>query len=363
MKNCSARWLLLPTVLVLALVAAEFGYRAALFSPGDRLRSLREPGLYADPFSEDLFWKLAVAWSGEYRPPKRPHPTLGWAEDVSLDTLRHREARNLDGRRPVLLYGDSFAACFGEVACFEDILNSDSEFASGHYLLNYGVGGYGLDQTYLLFQDSIDYFERPFVIFSLFTYDIDRCLLSFRIGQKPRFSLAGGSLELEATPILASADDYLDAHPPLVVSYLYRRALFGGLLPTRVSAVLRRDENSRRRKIAISEAILSTTLAELESRSLDFTFLVFHGDRPSDNPLFGGTDWREVFLRGWLEKNLVPHIWSKEIVARALGPGEEPDVGRYLDPETLHPTEYFNRLVAGEIRRTVLIGRQALQAR
>ena len=353
MKNPSARWLLLATVLVLTLVVTEFGYRAALFSPGDRFRSLRDPGLYADPFSEDLFWKLEVTWSSEHLPPKRPHPLLGWKGNFSRETLRHRDTRKLEGRRPVLLYGDSFAACFGDVACFEEILNADDEFASNHYLLNYGVGGYGLDQTYLLLRDSIDHFVRPFVVFSLFTYDLDRCLLSFRIGQKPRFSVVDGSLELEPTPILANADDYLAAHPPRALSYLFRRSLFGGLLPERFSTVLRGERDAQRRKIEVSEKILEATLAELESRELDYAFLIFHGDRPSDNPLFGGTDWREEYLRQWLETYRVPHIWSKDLVAQDRRLNSAP-VSRYLDPEALHPTEHLNRIVAEEIKKRVI---------
>ncbi len=49
-----ARWLLLTTSLLLSLITAEVAYRTALFSPGDRFRTLKDPGLYADYFSEDL---------------------------------------------------------------------------------------------------------------------------------------------------------------------------------------------------------------------------------------------------------------------------------------------------------------------
>ncbi len=348
-----ARLLLLATSLFLSLVAAEVAYRTALFSPGDRFRTLKHPGLYADYFSEDLYWKLHSALPGKYQPPRRPHPLLGWVGSFSPATLRHHDFRRLKRRRPVLLYGDSFAACIGDTPCFEDILNADPKFSSRHYLLNYGVGSYGIDQTLLLLQNSIDHFDQPFVVFSLLTFDIDRCVLSFRIGQKPRFSVTGGALELEANPFYANAEEYLAAHPPRVFSYLYRRLLFGGLLPARISDALRREKLSRRRKMEVSQKILTAALSELRARRLDFVFLVFHGDRPTDNSLFGGTDWREEFLRDWLAENNVPTIWSKDIVAKDRRPGFT-NVDDYIDPKSLHPTEHFNRLLAQEISLRVL---------
>ncbi|MCP4203897.1 MAG: hypothetical protein GY769_18425 [bacterium] len=362
MKGRSARLLLLATSVLVALVVAELGYRAALLSDGERFRKLKDPALYADYFSEDLHWKLHLLLDGESKPPRRPHPVLGWVGKFSRADLRHRDSARLAGRRPVLLYGDSFAECAGDVACFEDILNRDREFSEENYLLNYGVGGYGVDQSLLLLRNTVELFDDPFVVFSLFPYDLARSALSIRIGQKPRFEVVDGALELEPTPIYESAEAFVADHPPRAVSYLYRRAVFSDLLPAWLSRTLRREAWQRQRKIEVSEGILSATLGELRRRDLGFVFLVFHGERPSDNPLFGGSDWREEFLRRWLEGNGVPYIWSKDVVAgdrgsrgsRSSREWGSATPARYIDPESSHPTEHFNRIVAREIRRRVL---------
>lgn len=356
MKLAASRWLILAASLLLSLLVAEVGYRAALFSKSDRFRSLQDPALYADYFSEDLYWKLYSIFGGKYKPPQKPHPVLGWVGDFSRSTFRHHDFVQLDSRQPVLLYGDSFAACIGDVPCFEDILNADPLFSSDNYLLNYGVGGYGLDQTFLLLQHSLEHFDDPFVVFSLLTFDIDRSVLSFRIGQKPRFSIVDDALALEATPIYANAEEHLLDQPPRAVSYLYRRAVFGDFLPPKIAATLRREEHFRRRKIEISRAILSAAVSELRARGLDFVFLVFHGERPTDNSLFDGTDWREEFLRDWLVANSVPYIWSKDVAAEDQGTRFAPPA-RYIDPESLHPTEHFNRILADEISHHVLRSR------
>ncbi len=364
MKGKPVRLLLLATSVLVALVVAELGYRTALFSDGERFRKLKDPALYADYFSEDLYWKLHLLLDEGSEPPRRPHPVLGWVGKFSRADLRHRDSARLDGRRPVLLYGDSFADCAEGVACFEDILNRDREFSEENYLLNYGVGGYGVDQSLLLLRGTVELFDDPFVVFSLFTYDLDRSVLSIRIGQKPRFDVVDGVLELEPTPIYESAEAFVADHPPRAVSYLYRRAVFSGLLPAGLSPTLRRGTWQRQRKIEVNERILSAALEELRQRGLGFVFVVFHGERPSDNPLFGGSDWREEFLRRWLEENGVPYIWSKDVVARdrgSRGPRSSREWGaatpaRYIDPESSHPTEYFNRIVAREIRRRVLAG-------
>lgn len=347
------RLVLLAAALAFTLLAAELGLRAALFSDTQRFQSLKDPALYADYFSEDLYWKLYVTLGGESKPPRRAHAILGWTGDFSRKTYRHRDQANIAERRPVLLFGDSFAACIEGVVCYQDILNAEPEFSESHYLLNYGVGGYGLDQTFLLLKNSVGLLDDPFVIVSLFTFDLDRNVLSFRVGQKPRFRVVDGALELDPSPIYAQTSEYLTTNPPRAVSYLYRKAIFGNWLPGRLAAALRREQRHRERKLEVSEKILDEILDQLRNRNLDFVFVIFHGDRMSDNPLLGGTDWREEFLRQWLTEERLPYIWSKDIAMRDAG-SRNSETERYIDPDSLHPTEHFNRLIAREISRQVL---------
>ena len=173
--------------------------------------------------SESNYWKLYYLFNGKLKPPANPHPLLGWVGDFSRETYLHNEASNINGRKAVLLYGDSFAACATtKEECFQGMLNADDEFASEGYLINYGVGDYGVDQIFLLLKNSLHHFQNPFVIISFMTHDVDRSTLSVRIGQKPYFEFVGGELVLRGPPINSDPNDFFAKNPPRVPSYLFR---------------------------------------------------------------------------------------------------------------------------------------------
>lgn len=182
---------LLAASIVITLILAEYIFRFILFSKIKMFESLRVPSYYVPHINckdEDFhtvdYWKLNYLFKKDFNI-EHPHPILGWTGKFSKKTLEHYNQDKLNDKRPVLLFGDSFAMCIDSVECFEEILNRDTTFSSGHYLLNYGVGGYGIDQIYLLFNATVDSFNNPFVIFSFFTTDMDRSMLYVRDAQKP----------------------------------------------------------------------------------------------------------------------------------------------------------------------------------
>lgn len=137
----------------------ELGFRTLLFSQVAFMERFRDPGLYTDHFSEDDWWKLYHAF---HKPAndtaKQPHPLLGWSAEFSKETYLHNDVGQVGRRRPVLLYGDSFTHCVTAAdECFQGVLNTDKEFSLTHYLLNYGVLEYGVDQIYLLLRLCADW--------------------------------------------------------------------------------------------------------------------------------------------------------------------------------------------------------------
>ncbi|MBL4710213.1 MAG: hypothetical protein JKY48_17415, partial [Flavobacteriales bacterium] len=150
---------------------SEVLFRTILFSDTNLLDSLRVPEYYSDhikneedAFYNDNYWKLNYL----FRKPinfESPHPLLGWTGKFYWKSLDHFEQDSVKNKRPILLYGDSFAMCIDSVKCFEDYLNHDKAFIKNHFLLNYGVGGYGVDQIYLLLNETVDRFNKPFIIF------------------------------------------------------------------------------------------------------------------------------------------------------------------------------------------------------
>ncbi len=332
---------LAAAAIALSLLAAEAAWRLLLASDTRLGRRQRNPALYADPFSDDLFWLLRHRWhSDRFAPPDDPHPLLGWrGASVGAD-YSHAGEGKVGGRRPVLLYGDSFAQGMRGVERFQTILNRDEEFAEGHYLLNYGVGGYGLDQIHLLFQHSVERFDDPFVVFSFMTFDLDRSVLSVRVGQKPYFEVVDGRLELRGVPIESDAEAFFAAHPPRVGSYLWRR----------VSRLTGLGGERAARKKTINGAILDAVLKELEDRRLDYTILVFHARKAFRL----APDWRSHWLRSFLDERGEDYLWSYDILHRE---GGEREVDELFDPKNVHPTSLANRILARAIAERVLAAR------
>ncbi len=324
---------LLAASLIISALLAEGLWRLVLAGDTRVGRYLRNPAFYADPFSDDLFWLLRHRWHADFGPPDKPHPLLGWHAKLIGADYRHRDERKIRGRRPVLLYGDSFAQGYPGVVRFQQILNRDPEFARDHYFLNFGVGGYGLDQIYLLFKHSIDRFEDPFVIFSLLTHDLDRSVLTVRLGQKPYFEVIGGELELRGVPVESRPEDFFAVRPPRIGSYLLRRL-------GRFSVIRRlRGDRSQERKKQVGGAILDAVFAELEARRLDHTILVFHNRASFPE----GSGWRATWLQAQLDGHGADYLLSYDILRREAG---DVPLDELFAPANAHPTSLANRIFA-----------------
>ena len=195
----------------------------------------RRAGLYADPYSEDAYWALKRRWNPAPTASPRLDRELGWTGDFDPGTWKHHERHLLKGRRPVLLYGDSFSSCVEGVICFQEILEDEPGFSREFRLLNYGTGGYGIGQTLLLMERTLPLFPDAVVVAGLMTLDIDRAVLSLRDAPKPRLRLEGGALVRGQ----ASAPEEEGALPHGIRSFLYRKLLFSRFIPSRVRAALR----------------------------------------------------------------------------------------------------------------------------
>ncbi len=334
------RLALVVASLTISLVFAEIAFRLVLASDTTQGRRLRKASLYADPFSDDLFWLLRHRWQGRqgrFKPPSHPHPVLGWRSPRIGADYSHEDENKIFGRRPVLLYGDSFAQGMAGVERFQTLLNRDPDFARDHYFLNYGVGGYGVGQIYLMFKNSVDRFENPFVVFSLMTFDLDRSVLSVRVGQKPYFEVSGGELELRGVPVENRPEDYFRANPPRVGSFLWRRL-------RRLVWLTGPDgtERTRAKKKRVNGAILNAAIDDLEARGLDYTILVFHARKAFRQ----GQDWRSTWLRSLLDERGVDYLWSYDIWQQAAGDRPIDDL---FNPKNVHPTTLGNQIIARAI--------------
>jgi len=350
MNNLLKNLLLLGISSLITLIAAEFGLRAILFNEIPGFEKLREPSIYAciypDEFSQifsDDYWKLYYLFGGTEKPPENPHELLGWVGDFDRKTLAHNKTEQIKKRRPVLLYGDSFAQCVN-AECFQDQLNNDSTFSKDHYFLNYGVGGFGIGQIHTLFAETVDKFEKPFVVFSLMTRDLERTPLTNRIGQKLFYTEEKGELKLNGLPIESNPNEFFEKNPPEIKSYLSRLVkskLFNSQHAGTEDICSYKDQIRN-----VNALIIQQTIKELKEKDIDFLFLVF-------NPLYKGKgDWRQVWLRDLLEKEQVPYLFTLDILERDGYFGG--DYTYYEQPDNGHPTSYQNELISNDLKRFII---------
>ncbi len=353
-KRWTQNLVLLIFSSLLAFFVGELALRWAIFNGGPGFKNLQNPGNYYYEWDED-YWKLNLVVDTTSRPPRNPHPTMGWVQGMDRETYYHQNAKHLGRRRPVLLYGDSFSMCIDSVDCFDEILNADTVFSQDNYLLNYGIGGYGVCQASLLCRKTAPHYEKPLVVFGILTTDLDRTILPVRTGQKPYYDVEDSTLTLKGYPIDTSAMHYYAEHPRATTSFLFRWFLKSKLnfLPYRFSIWFDGKEKSKDKIRLVNRLLIEHLVAELRMQGIDFVFLIFH----FEDDMMAATsedNWRDQFLKQTLADNQIPYIWSKGIIREHRKAHPENTHERYVIPGNGHPTSLYNQLISDEIKRIAL---------
>ena len=301
------------------------------------LAKLRNPKLFADPLSDDDHWKLKRRWSQTIR--TRPDAELGWTipaiQSNPLGILRQADYEP-QTENVVLCFGDSFMA--GLTPFPHKIPDLLEEQLDGRTAYNYGVGGYGVGQMYLRFQQAEHGYNDPIIVVGILSRDLDRTILSVRGSPKPRFRLVDGELVVEKPSLTEDPDDWDAQNPPSIRSYLL------ALLVRRARTSLARgqvEEQSYRReeKRVLNRAILGAWVEEARAKDLRLLFMTFP---PSRN--LGQPSWRDDFFEETFESLDVPWIDGRKVLYRDMKASGR-KAARYFLPDN-HPNELGNRLFA-----------------
>lgn len=124
------------------------------------------------------------------------------------------------------------------------------------------------------------------------------------------------------------------------------------MIPGSLRSGLRSEKQIVQMKKQLNRKILSATLKLLDEQQIDYCFLIFHPHFPGVSTLDRESDWRDPFLRTFLDSAGVPYIWSKDLYRRDAG-DSPPPFDQYIVPTHGHPTTRFNRIIAAEILRRI----------
>ena len=185
--------------------------------------------------------------------PGRYDALLGWAprEDyvsstnywgIQIRTGKHGlrstgEPQSSEPAPAILVVGDSFT--FGDEVSDQEswpfILNGLIE----EHVLNGGVFGYGIDQSYLRLTQLVKHYHPERIVFGFIAEDIARAQWSRRFGEKPFFSVRGDQVELRNVPVPRLPPEAIDlgllakilGHSFFLDGIVRRTSLVGYLYP------------------------------------------------------------------------------------------------------------------------------------
>ena len=320
----SARCILLASGIVTALVLTEVGIRVGIAL---KLDVLRDPDLYADPYSMDLYWKLDRVWNfgGKGLSPQWVDPELGWAPQRTarnpLGVLAEGPYEPVVEGPTVLCFGDSFMAGSPEVPLSERLPQQLDALLEERTVYNFGVGGYGLDQICLRLEREHAKFHDAVLVVGILMADLDRSLLSFRGGPKPRFRLEKDSgIELE--PLIGGGAADLTLADAAVGSFLYR------LVARKLQPRPYEGVDQRELKSELNRRILDRIIVAAKRKQQPLLFVLFHFEFELQR-----ATWRRSFLHEKLQSSGIPFVDSDGILVEALEAGEVEPGQIYLESD------------------------------
>ncbi len=303
----------------LSIVLLEASLHFLLFSENPTIvkatKEIRDPDLWSNYRYDSTYWKLSHLWNRNVQRegvPANADPILGWRPNTIREDYSVVTAAPPVNRRPVVLYGDSFARGVTEWKESYEALFMSSETGDDYALFNHGVGGYGLGQSYLMMLNSVDMYvdHNPVVIFSfLVPDDLYRIGADFRGWAKPYFTAEDGKLVLHE---LETNDPsvFFEKHPLSVGSLTWRGLLHGTkLLPEAWVHKLLGQERAEAQIEVVTELLLSEAKAKLDSLGVDWFVLLFQSE--SDTRALTVPNREEEFVRRTLDKLGMPYVATR----------------------------------------------------
>ncbi len=322
--------LFLTTLLIAMPLTAEGVFRAAIFF---NVPGFRSPQWYADYAADESYWELERVWRHRYIFPKglQVQPLLGWSQQetapgnplgLQADSLARLKK---DGRRKILFYGDSFVKG-----------RADQDHQLPRYLqaripdadvLDLGVGGYGTDQIYLMFRETHQLTDKPFVLLGvLMNDDMNRAGLKFRTYWKPHFTFSAlEELELQGVPVTPRQDVR-----PRIFSYA------AAFMRIRLGFVDRKKNFLKR----LNALLVEKVHRDCSKGCGGLTYVLFY-DRVSIHR----ENWQERAMKSELEKQGIEYIDTKPLLLRYAKEHGLESTDVFYDPNDGHHNNLGNKVI------------------
>ena len=349
------KWAIALVSIILAIGVCEVLLRVSLFhssvgfasqDPEYYARTLDELWIYRQLFSRSKRWTVGAGQpdaTGETRiefyrkwpTSLTPDKQLGYVRKPDVRMPCH-ETTNFATRgshdyastgRKIVFFGDSFVE---SAACSNDTLTTKVEALTGIDTLNYGVGGYGLDQIYLYFKRELPLFDRRECLFlvGLIQDDLGRVLLTVRTSPKPYFTISDGKLVLHASHIHPdSLNDQFERPPERFYLYYFLRGRFGDPV---FRSLMRETRDARQQATYALSQLLIKAFADLRRQApFVLAFVIF----PTPSAPFDST------VLSLMRAENIPVVDLQGCLLRS----NLPDRDLYAE---LHPTSLGNKLLA-----------------
>jgi hypothetical protein len=165
----------------------------------------QRPGDLSYVVNDDLLgWTIA--------PNKQSADGMYWSSSEGI-RAPHADVTfaNLAGKTRIAILGDSFT--FGKEVLYEDTWGFllEQGLGSSFQVLNFGVGGYGVDQAYLRYDKDVRMWKPKIMIYGFMWHAVRRSMMVYPFlsvnfhfpFSKPRYILRDGELEKINVPALA----------------------------------------------------------------------------------------------------------------------------------------------------------------
>ncbi|MAG15598.1 hypothetical protein CMO88_00900 [Candidatus Woesearchaeota archaeon] len=354
-----AELLLLLITIIILLVGLELAVRFCLFSQSCTIETIKQPGIYAQ-LNDDDFWYFKNLFDKSFDVEKEytedeitgefydnwglslePDGLLGYTRISNITTPCH-ETSNLGTRgtkkyslkeNKLIFYGDSYVE---SNACSNNTLTAKIEKKSGIDTLNYGVGGYGWDQIYLLFNETYRQFNESKNVFLLggISDDLNRMLLKAKSNSpKPYFKVEDNELVLHTEHINESdLNQYFR-------EYKVKFKLYGlQLLFSKAGKARLVDMHNH--LVSLISLLLDKVIELKEQEELDVVFVLLY----RENEIMDEDNWNKDILIELLKEKQIDFIDTQECVLNYYNKTNSSE-GIYVGYPS-HPNSLGNDVIA-----------------